>query len=157
MGMERPAPAAVEEADPQYGGLGCCCGCADSGTVHAIQSCGAYVGYAEPGVYLYIPILHSASPVDVRVKQHVVTTDCKTKDSVQLAVMAAVQFKVDKHRIQNAVFKTGDPRGLIDASVQNVVRSCITSFDLDDTYSNKKALSESVLATVRADMDPKGY
>merc|ERR1711920_828231 len=71
--------------------------------------------------------------------------------------VAAVQFKVDKNRIQNAVFKTGDPRGLIDASVQNVVRSAMTGFDLDDAYSNKQALGKAILSTVASDMDPKGY
>merc|ERR1712060_718561 len=91
------------------------------------------------------------------VKQHEVRTDCKTKDSVQLSVKAAVQYKVDKNRIQNAVFKTGDPRGLIDASAQNVVRSAMTGFDLDDAYSNKQALSKSILSTVASDMAAKGY
>merc|ERR1719277_1862754 len=89
--------------------------------------------------------------------QHIVRTDCKTKDSVQLSVDTAVQYKVDKQRIQMAVFKTGDPRGLIDASVQNIVRSAVTNFDLDETYSNKTALGQAISTSVTSDMSSKGY
>jgi len=145
------------EADPVFGGAGCCCGCVNSGSVHAIQRCGEYVGYAEPGCYAYIPGLHTQTEVDIRCRQFKVRTDCKSADSVQLMVEVAVQYGIDKDRLQNAVFKTNAPEELISSSVQNIVRSAVTTLELDETYSNKETLSKNVLATIARDMDPKGY
>merc|ERR1719394_213724 len=89
-----------EDADPVFGGGGFCCGCVNSGTVHAVQRCGEYVGYAEPGCYTYVPGLHTQSEVDVRVRQFKVMTGCKTADNTQLSVEIAVQYKINKEKVQ---------------------------------------------------------
>jgi len=100
------------------------------------------------------PSLQSAQEQRMDVKQW-----CKTKDGVQLSVTTTVQFNFDENR--------GDPRGLIEACVQNIVRSAMLGFDFNEAFtfedltqnplpSIQKPLSKAILEAITPDMHPRG-
>lgn len=95
--------------------------------------------------------------MDLRVKQIVVNTDCKTKDNVTLSVSTAVQFKIDKRRLSQAVFQVTDPIGQIVTAVNNVVRSNVPDLDLDHAYSQKDELCEKIVNSVTKQMGAIGF
>jgi regulator of protease activity HflC (stomatin/prohibitin superfamily) len=150
-------PASGDDADQEWSGVGCCCSCVNSGTVAAIQSFGNYVGYKNPGIFTYIPVMHSYTTVNLKVQQMVVNTDCKTKDNVTLRVSTAVQFQIDKHRLKQAVFETQDAQSQIVTAVNNTVRSYVPDLDLDATYLNKEDLKQNIVSSVTKQMGAIGY
>merc|ERR1719203_2177594 len=106
---------------------------------------------------LYTFPLQTVSCVSLAVKQLQCNTDCKTKDNVTLKVKTAVQYRIDKKRIKQAVFDITNPEAQIEASVDNVVRSSVPAMDLDAAYENKETLREQILVSVSAMMGQYGY
>lgn len=143
--------------DQPFTGMGCCCMCVESGSVGVVQSFGKYSGYTEPGFSSFCIPLHSIQSVSVAVKQMECITTCKTKDNVTLSIKTAVQFKIDKTRIRQAVFEVENPESQIIAAVDNVVRSGVPSLELDDVYSNKDSLRLTIIQDVTKKMDSFGY
>lgn len=90
-------------------------------------------------------------------RQIKVTTECKTKDNVTVSVTTAVQFHIDKERIEDAVFKVEQPEEQIKTAVNNIVRSSVPELDLDSAYANKNTLRVQLLSSVRPKMDAVGY
>lgn len=141
----------------QYSGCGLCCYCVPAGHAGVVQFFGDFQGYTEPGMMLYTFPLQTVSCVSLAVKQLQCNTDCKTKDNVTLRVRTAVQYRIDKKRIKQAVFEIQQPEAQIEASVDNVVRSSVPAMDLDSAYENKETLREQILVSVSAMMGQYGY
>merc|ERR1719330_1693352 len=131
--------------------------CIEEGNVGVVQRCGAYDGWVEPGLIWTCPCLHSVTPVSIAMKQDMIHTDCKTKDNVTVTVTTAVQYYVERKKVEEAVFIVEDGRALIRTGVNNVVRSELPGLDLDEAYENKEALAKAVLEKIRPAMQEVGY
>jgi len=145
-----------DESKP-YGGCGLCCYCVPAGHAGVVQWFGAFQGYTEPGIMFYCCPIQSVSTVSLAVQQLTCHTDCKTKDNVTLKVRTAVQYRIEKRRIQKAVFEIQQPEAQIEAAVDNVVRSSVPAMDLDEAYENKETLCQNILVSVMNLMAPYGY
>jgi len=95
--------------------------------------------------------------VSLAVRQIECYTECKTKDNATMTVRTAIQYRVNKTSVKQAVFEIDNPEAQIRAAVDNVVRSSIPSMDLDDAYSNKDTLCSEILKSVKDAMHPYGY
>jgi len=136
---------------------GCCCVAVETGQVGVVQQWGRFMGYKNPGLSFFCPPIQTVSAVSVQIKQIECLTDCKTLDNVTLTVRTAIQFKLDKANVEMGVFGIENPEDQIRAAVDDVVRSSIPNYELDQTYSNKDTLTAEVLATVQGNMAEYGW
>lgn len=155
--MAQPQTGMDEEGSNPFSGFGIACACVGAGSVGVVQQFGKFSGYMEPGMNMYCPCIQSVSQVSLAVRQIECTTECKTKDNATVTVRTAVQYRVNKMRIKQAVFDIENPEAQIRASVDNVVRSSIPSLDMDQCFSNKNSLCNEILASVQGTMHPYGY
>merc|ERR1712039_17100 len=114
-------------------------------------------GFANPGLVWFVPILHTVRPVSIAMKQMDVSTDCKTKDNVTVTVITAVQFFIERSKIEEAVFIVEQPEEQIRTGVNNIVRSELPELDLDDAYENKDPLRGKILEKIKPQMREVGY
>merc|ERR1719499_718929 len=131
--------------------------CIPEGNVGVVQRRGAYDGWVEPGLIWTCPILHSVTPVSIQTKQDMIHTDCKTKDNVTVTVTTAVQYYVERTKVEEAVFIVEDGRAQIRTGVNNVVRSELPALELDEAYENKDQLRKAVLAKIQPEMQKVGF
>jgi len=150
-------PGADDEGSNPFSGCGVSCACISAGNVGVVQQFGKFSGYMEPGINMYCPCIQSVSQVSLAVRQIECQTECKTKDNATMTVRTAVQYRVNKNRIKQAVFDIENPEAQIRASVDNVVRSSIPNLELDHAYSNKNSLCNEILSSVQFTMHPYGY
>lgn len=155
--MQMPELASQDDIPASFVNFGCCLTCVDEGTVGVVQRCGAFQGFANPGCVWYIPVLHTVTPVSIAVKQMMVNTDCKTKDDVTVTVTTAVQYFIQKTKIEDAVFLVEQPEEQIRTGVNNIVRSELPDLNLDDAYENKDALRGKILDKIKPQMTDVGY
>jgi regulator of protease activity HflC (stomatin/prohibitin superfamily) len=67
-----------------------------------------------------------------------------------LAEKCAVNFQV-------ALFDVANPNQQIQACVDDVLRSTIPTLDLDEAYSAKEQMVQSILLSVKTSMQPFGF
>jgi len=96
-------------------------------------------------------------PVSLALQQHVCKTDCKTKDSVMVKVMTAVQYKIERDMVKAAVFHIEQPLRQIEAEVDSILRSTVPSMTLDESYEAKDKMVEEILSSVKEAMKRYGY
>jgi regulator of protease activity HflC (stomatin/prohibitin superfamily) len=136
---------------------GLCCVCIPTGSVGVVQALGKYVGYVDPGMTCYCNGYHSIQTVSLALQQIECSTECKTKDNVTLRIKTAVTYRINRNMLKTAVFDIEDALSVIEAQVDNIVRSSLPAMDLDDAYSNKEGLCNDILKTVRSAMAVYGY
>lgn len=137
--------------------LGCCCSCIPSGSVGVVQCFGSFQGYVEPGLSCFCPPFSSLQKVSLAVAQLDCSTECKTKDNVTLTVVTAVQYRINKHMIKEAVFDIVNPKAQINALVDDVLRSTLPTMDLDEAYSAKDQVCHAMVRSVRNAMAVYGH
>merc|ERR1712151_647928 len=81
----------------------------------------------------------------------------KTSDNVTMAVMTAVQYRVDKAQVKTAVFDILNPQDQMRAEVDNVLRSTLPTMTLDESYAAKEKLVSQILDAVKSAMARFGY
>jgi len=148
---------AEEDHSAPFSGFGISCSCVPAGSVGVVQQFGKFSGYMEPGMNMYCPCIQSVQMVSLAVRQIECYTECKTKDNATMTVRTAIQYRINKMRIKQAVFEIDNPEAQIRAAVDNVVRSSLPNLDLDQAYGNKESLCNDILTSVRNAMQPFGY
>mmetsp|Transcript_21538 Transcript_21538/g.64284 ORF Transcript_21538/g.64284 Transcript_21538/m.64284 type:complete len:304 (-) Transcript_21538:60-971(-) len=136
---------------------GICCTCVPTGSVGVVQNLGRYSGFVNPGLTIYCPVTHEITTVSLALKQINCTTSCKTKDNVTLEIATAVQYRINKDMVRAAVFEIENPVKVIEAQIDNMVRSTLPYMDLDEAYSNKDDICNDILRSVRVSMAKYGY
>jgi regulator of protease activity HflC (stomatin/prohibitin superfamily) len=136
---------------------GICCACIPSGSVGVVQDLGEYKGWIEPGCTCYCPGIRTIAKASLAVQMLDCLSECKTKDSVIITVKTAVQFRVNKRMLKEAIFDIVDPRTQIQAYVDSVLRSTLPTLDLDEAYSAKEKMCDQILDSVRNSMAKYGH
>jgi regulator of protease activity HflC (stomatin/prohibitin superfamily) len=73
----------------------CCCLCVPESSVSIVESFGQYHHVAYPGISCFICCTQSiAGTLSLRVRQHKINVETRSKDNVFITVKMAVQFKV---------------------------------------------------------------
>jgi regulator of protease activity HflC (stomatin/prohibitin superfamily) len=107
-------------------------------TVKIIERFGKYSKTARAGLNFKIPFVDSVRQVlNLQVLQHVVNVDTITKDKVSVKVAVAVQYEVIAGKEAEAVYKLSRPETQIETYVFDVVRSLVTTQDLDEVFSSR--------------------
>jgi len=137
--------------------LGLCPVCVPTGSIGVLQCFGKFEGYVEPGLACFCPPFSSIMNVSLAVRQSLGNTECKTRDNVTLTICTAVQFKINKKMVKQAVFEIINPEAQIQAHIDDVLRSTLPSMDLDAAYEAKEQVTRSMIQAVKAAMEPHGY
>lgn len=127
-------------------------------TVKIIERFGKYSKTARAGLNIKIPFVDSVRhTLNLQVLQHVVNVDTITKDKVSVKVAVAVQYHVIDGREADAVYKLSRPETQIETFVFDVVRSQVTTQDLDEVFNSKGTIAEAVNRELTSDMSDFGY
>ena len=122
-----------------------------------IERLGRFNRISGPGFHLKIPFLESiAQTVDLRVQQHIIEVESKTKDDVTVKIRVAVQSQIPEASVYDSYYKCDRPEDQMEAYVFDAIRATVPSSSLDDIYANRD-LDKAIEGEVRERMASYGY
>lgn len=125
---------------------------------YIVERFGRFVRIAQPGLNFKIPFIESISGrVNMRVMQLDVEVETKTLDDVFIHILTSVQYRILPNKIYEAYYTLNDPRGQIQAFVFDVVRARVPAIKLDDVFSKKDDIANSVREELHEMMSEFGY
>ena len=123
-----------------------------------IERFGKFVRVAYPGLNLKIPFLEKVQGhVSLRILQLDVEIETKTYDDVFVRVVTSVQYHVLPEKIYEAFYRLDSAEQQIQSYVFDVVRARIPKIKLDDVFSKKDEIADSVKNELEEAMDDFGY
>lgn len=127
-------------------------------SAYLVERFGRFVRVAMPGLNFKIPLIEQISgKVSMRIMQLDVQVETKTLDNVFLQIIASVQFRILPDKIYQAFYTLDDARSQIQAFVFDVVRARVPAIKLDDVFSKKDEIADSVRAELQEVMNDFGY
>lgn len=127
-------------------------------TAYIVERFGKFTRIALPGLNFKIPVIESVSgKVGMRLMQLDVEVETKTLDDVFIHIITSVQFRVIPDKIYQAFYILDDPRKQIQAFVFDVVRAKVPQIKLDDVFSKKDEIANSVQEELHEVMNEFGY
>ena len=127
-------------------------------STYVIERFGKFVRIALPGLNFKIPFIENIrGKVGMRLMQLDVEVETKTLDDVFIHIIASVQFRVIPDKIYQAYYTLDDARGQIQAFVFDVVRAKVPQIKLDDVFSKKDEIANSVRDELHEVMSEFGY
>jgi len=123
-----------------------------------IERFGRFLRIASPGLNIRIPFVDRISGyVNLRLTQLDVEVETKTQDDVFVKITASVQYRVLPDKIFAAFYTLDDVEGQIQAFVFDVIRAHVPKIRLDDVFSKKDEIADSVKAELKEVMNEFGY
>lgn len=136
-------------------------------TAVPIERFGKFHRIARPGLNLKAPFVErSRRPITLRVQQLDVLAETKTLDNVFVQAQVAVQFRVRDNEpgmrdietgVYAAAYRLENPKQQIESYVFDTVRSFIPTLVLDDVFTAKNEIADSVQQALVARMAEFGY
>lgn len=123
-----------------------------------IERFGKFIRVARPGLNIKIPLIDRISGrISLRVSQLDVDVETKTCDNVFVRISASVQYKVLPEKAYNAFYTLDDAELQIQSFVFDVVRARVPNINLDDIFSKKDEIANSVRQELKEVMNDFGY
>ena len=125
-----------------------------------IESCGKFDHIARPGLEFMTPCVQTVSgTISMRLQQMEVSCETKTKDNVFLTMRVSIQYQViqEDAKIVDAHYRLTNPRVQIESYVYDVVRSTVPKIELDDVFTTKDQIAESISESLKQSMASFGY
>jgi regulator of protease activity HflC (stomatin/prohibitin superfamily) len=123
-----------------------------------VERFGKFVRVAYPGLNFKIPFLEKVQGhVSMRILQLDVEIETKTYDDVFVRVVTSVQYHVLPGKIYEAFYRLDSAEQQIQSYVFDVVRARIPKIKLDDVFSKKDEIADSVKDELEEAMDDFGY
>lgn len=127
-------------------------------SVAFIERFGKFVRIASPGLNFRIPFIESIrGQVTLRLMQLDVELETKTQDNVFVKITASVQYRVLPEKAYEAFYTLDDAEGQIRSFVFDVVRARVPNIMLDDIFSKKDEIANSVSEELKELMNEFGY
>lgn len=127
-------------------------------SVAIIERFGKFHRVASSGLHMKIPgVDHIAGFMTLKLVQLDVVVETKTYDDVFVKVIASVQYRVIPSKVYEAFYTLDDPEGQIQAFVFDVVRSRVPHIKLDDVFSRKDEIANSVGEELKEVMNEFGF
>jgi regulator of protease activity HflC (stomatin/prohibitin superfamily) len=123
-----------------------------------VERFGKFKCIALPGLNWKIPLIDSvAGCVTLRLIQMDVEIETKTKDDVFAKIVVSVQYRALQDKIFQAFYTLDNPEQQIQAFVFDVVRARVPNINLDDVFSKKDNIANSVKEELKEIMNEFGY
>lgn len=136
----------------------CCCVCVRTQQMGIIERFGKFSQVKPPGLSCMMwPCEAVVGKVSLRVKQLDVNCETKTKDNVFVTVIISVQYEVIIQKAFQAYYKLQNPEQQIEAYVYDVIRSTLPKMELDEAFSSKDTIADSVKTHLDETMMEYGY
>ncbi len=123
-----------------------------------IERFGRFVRISRPGLNFKIPFIEQISgKVSLRLMQLNVEVETKTLDDVFTKVVMSVQYRIVPNKIYEAFYTLNNAEEQIQAFVFDVVRARVPKIKLDDVFSKKDDIADSVTDELKEVMNDFGY
>ncbi|MBP9693981.1 MAG: SPFH domain-containing protein [Alphaproteobacteria bacterium] len=123
-----------------------------------IERFGKFIRIAHPGLNFKIPFIESISGmVSLRLMQLDVEVETKTIDDVFVTIVASVQYRILPDKVYEAFYTLDNAEAQIQAFVFDVVRARVPSIKLDDVFSKKDEIADTVCSELKGVMNEFGY
>ena len=130
----------------------------DTQTAAIVQRFGRFVRVAGPGLNFKTPWIEGVvARLDLRVQQHDVQVETKTKDNVFVKIPVAVQYHVLPDKIYEAFYRLSLPEQQIESYVFNVVLGHVPKMNLDEAFEQQSAIAIAVKQELDEVMAGFGY
>lgn len=130
----------------------------DQQNLAAVERFGKFKRIARAGLGFKIPLIDSASRrLSLRVMELPVRVETITADKVSVAVETTIQYQVLESRAEQAFYRLSDPEGQIKSYVFDQVRAEVPEIELDEVFTNKEKIAQSVKQELASAMDDFGY
>jgi regulator of protease activity HflC (stomatin/prohibitin superfamily) len=127
-------------------------------SAYIVERFGRFVRVAYPGLNFKIPLVENISgKVSLRVMQLDVEVETKTLDDVFIHILTSVQYRILPDKIYQAYYTLDDASSQIQAFVFDVVRARVPAIKLDDVFSKKDDIANSVREELHEVMSEFGY
>lgn len=127
-------------------------------TIVFVERFGKFVRTAHPGLNFKIPLVENIrGRVSLRVNQLDVEVETKTQDNVFVKITASVQYKVLPEKAYFAFYTLDNAEKQIQSFVFDVVRARVPNILLDDIFSKKDEIANSVREELKEVMNEFGY
>jgi regulator of protease activity HflC (stomatin/prohibitin superfamily) len=130
----------------------------DTQTAAVVQRFGRFVRIAGPGLNFKTPWIESVvARLDLRVQQHDVQVETKTKDNVFVKIPVAVQYHVLPDKAYEAFYRLSLPQQQIESYVFNVVLGHVPKMNLDEAFEQQSSIALAVKQELDEVMAGFGY
>jgi regulator of protease activity HflC (stomatin/prohibitin superfamily) len=127
-------------------------------TAVVIERLGRFHSVRTAGLNLKVPFLDSIVAVqNLKIQQLDVDIETKTKDNVFVNTKVSVQYHTIPNRVRESFYSLEDPSVQIESYVFDTVRSEIPKMVLDDVFSNKDSVAQSIKESLTEAMHNFGY
>lgn len=123
-----------------------------------IERFGRFLRTAQAGLNIKIPFVDQIQGrVSLRVRQLDVAVETKTLDNVFVDIVASVQYRVLPKKVYEAFYILDNAEAQIQAFVFDVIRARVPLINLDDVFSKKDDIANSVKDELQEQMNDFGY
>lgn len=123
-----------------------------------IERFGRFLRTAQAGLNIKIPFVDQIQGrVSLRVRQLDVAVETKTLDNVFVDIVASVQYRVLPNKVYEAFYILDNADAQIQAFVFDVIRARVPLINLDDVFSKKDDIANSVKDELQEQMNDFGY
>ncbi|BED92542.1 MAG: SPFH domain-containing protein [Candidatus Paraimprobicoccus trichonymphae] len=128
-------------------------------SIAIIERFGKFHRTAEAGLHSRTPfgVDRIVQRIPLRIQQHSIEIETKTKDNVFVHLNFAVQFQVNIQKVVDAYYKLSAPIVQIKSYVEDAIRSSLPKYTLDESYEKKDDITHDVFDTVFNEMLEYGY
>jgi regulator of protease activity HflC (stomatin/prohibitin superfamily) len=127
-------------------------------SAYIIERFGKFKRICAPGFHIKIPFIDRIrGRVNLRLLQLDVDIETKTFDDVFVKILTCVQYRVLSEKIYDAFYTLENPEAQIQAFVFDVVRARVPKIRLDDVFSKKDEIADSVRDELKEIMNEFGY
>ena len=123
-----------------------------------IERLGRFNRIATPGLNIKIPFVEKISgKVNLRIQQLDLIVETKTLDNVFVQIVTSVQYRILTEKVYEAFYILQKPEEQIQAFVFDVVRARVPAIKLDDVFSRKDDIANSIRDELKEVMNEFGY
>lgn len=131
--------------------MGCCSSVSQS-EIGIFETCGRFNGVASPGCHCFLPCTSVVSQISIRLREHEVTVESKTKDNVFVRILLVVQLQVMSDSVKDAYYKALSPVDVLNNHILNSIRAKIPLYKLEALYVERGTISEQLKEEVDQEM-----
>ena len=133
--------------------------------VAIIERLGRFAGVAGPGFHVKVPFIDRTFDVDLMTEDEHMTFDAKTSDNVTIELDVSIQYHVDSSDlgqgegsgVWKSFYTLKDPVAQMKDYLADALRSQIPNRSLDEVFSEKDAIAQSIDQVVAKKMLGYGY
>ncbi|KAH9600970.1 Band 7 domain [Trypanosoma melophagium] len=134
-----------------------CCTTVEQSQVAVLETCGKFSGTAGPGCHCVLPWTYKVASVSLRLREHRITLQSKTKDNVFVRLQLTLQVQPIPDRVEAAHYTLEDPLQIITSYVENSVEAKIPLYNLDALFIERGTISQQLKNETDSVMQSYGW